>query len=267
LGLLKLTALLILTGTICFAGCGDDHDPCTGVQLGDECEVDIDCSNGYGCWCGWCIAEECTGVIEFPSIVLEKSIRHEISKENGDIRYEDVRKIQTFKCCYGGELGDVVTSLEGIQCLTRLSRLKIYALGTVDFSPLSRLTKIELIDFTDQQIDDISTLKGQIVLERLFLTNNKIVNIENFEDFMMLKQVHLARNNVTIISSLSGLERLEVVDLSRNQITDLSPLVENTGINDGDDITVDHNWIDCIEQETNIETLRGRGVNLVVDCP
>jgi hypothetical protein len=47
----------------------------------------------------------------------------------------------------------------------------------------------------------------------------------------------------------------------------LSPLVANTGIGPGDTVVVTGNPISCALQRDVIASLRGRRVNLSVDCP
>ena len=56
--------------------------------------------------------------------------------------------------------------------------------------------------------------------------------------------------------------------LYNNEFTDISPLVENPGINFGDDVRFHNNPLYCSDPTTqsNLATLFGRGVDLTTDC-
>lgn len=67
------------------------------------------------------------------------------------------------------------------------------------------------------------------------------------------------------ISDLTGIQcltNLTWLRLQYNQIVDISPLVSNTGIDNGDIVSIQNNLIDCVDQKSNLDTLIGRRVDL-----
>jgi len=53
-----------------------------------------------------------------------------------------------------------------------------------------------------------------------------------------------------------------VVDLSGNQITDISPLVENTGLGEGDHVYLAGNPLSADAVDANVQQLMSRGVRV-----
>ena len=65
----------------------------------------------------------------------------------------------------------------------------------------------------------------------------------------------------------SGVVRI-LLDLERNMITDIAPLVDNTGIDSGDEVDISTNEISCVDETvlSQIAELEARGVILSHDC-
>ena len=73
----------------------------------------------------------------------------------------------------------------------------------------------------------------------------------------------LSENQISDISSLSYLTNLNQVSLSGNQISDILPLVENSGLGEGDWLCLENNNLDLGEGSRDMEyigTLKDRGV-------
>ena len=66
----------------------------------------------------------------------------------------------------------------------------------------------------------------------------------------------------TSISPLSNLTNLDYLYLFENQIADRSPLVQNTGINQGDVVDLYENLLSGTSLNTYIPQLEARGVNV-----
>lgn len=249
--------------------CGNSHyDPCSKAIVGGECLEDFDCGQGKGCRCGWCVLEECAGVINIAH-PLDRTVRSIINKPKGDLYYEDVKGITSL-----GFTGDpmgygVLSSIEGIQCLTGLREIYFTYNGTLsDISPLRHLIYIRVLQLIGNNITDITPISELYLLEELDLSENPdLSDIRPLSGLNSLIDLRISSSKVEDIFPLSDLISLAYVDLSWNRITNIGPLVDNLGIGAGDYVSVENNWIECADQATNIQTLRDRGVDLIVDCP
>ena len=259
--------ILALICAVIAGGCGRDSDPCSGIDdEAVECQLDGECEQGWICWCSVCVPGGCDGVIEFSGNGLEYSIRQQIGKNHGGIRFADVKDIKTFNPSEFVEL-DSIGGLRGIQCLISLEELYLGGQGVLDFEPLYSMKKLgELyLSFNGiESVDSFPELPSLIVLD---LSYNDIVDINPLSKFTGLNELNLSKNLIDDINVLSGLTSLTKLDMSWNKIEDITPIVENSEIGNGDFVSVEYNWIDCADQATNIQTLRDRGVDLVVNCP
>ena len=78
----------------------------------------------------------------------------------------------------------------------------------------------------------------------------------------LLQKVHLDSNQIVDIDALAGLTVLNTLRLSYNQITDITPLVNNGGIDSGDEVHLQGNPLDDNSMDNLIPLLLGRGVNV-----
>ena len=63
---------------------------------------------------------------------------------------------------------------------------------------------------------------------------------------------------------MTGLVEL---NLNSNQISDIGPLVDNAGIDDGDEVNIIENAFECDQEDLDdIDELESRGVNVQHDC-
>ena len=136
-----------------------------------------------------------------------------------------------------------IRNLTGLEHAINLTELGLNQNDITDISPLAGLTKLIALGLGDNNITDISPLAG--------LTN--------------LIGLGLGDNNITNISPLTRLTRLEILWLPDNSISDLSPLVANTGLGNGDEVSVEGNPLSDRSINTHIPTLQRRGVTVHFD--
>ncbi len=143
--------------------------------------------------------------------------------------------------------------------------------GHLDFggadarAALSNLANLKDLELTDQS--DISFVSGLTRLTTLALGHN-VQDISPLAGLTGLTSLDLFNNQIQDLSALSNLTALARLILDGNPIGDLSPLVANSGIGRGDDVSVVSTpYLDCASQKNNIAALRQRGVNLTTDCP
>jgi len=157
------------------------------------------------------------------------------------------------------EISDI-SPLEG---LTDLTDLDLFDNQMSDISPLAGLTNLVYLDLNTNQISDISPLSGLVNLTHLRLEwNQQISDISSLSDLVNLTVLYLSDNQISDISPLEGLTHLTSITLDANQIGDVSPLVENTGLGEGDYVNLRNNPLS--EQSINeyIPALQARGVTV-----
>jgi internalin A len=110
---------------------------------------------------------------------------------------------------------DHVASLEGLQCLTGLTFLRIHTEVLSDLSPIAGLP-IETLEITPNEVDD-----NDVPIHGV------IGDITPVATLTRLNKLNLAYNAITNIPPLADLERLRSVILPGNQISDLTPLAES----------------------------------------
>ncbi|OQX56639.1 MAG: hypothetical protein B5M53_00425 [Candidatus Cloacimonas sp. 4484_209] len=174
------------------------------------------------------------------------------------------------------------TNISDISTLTNLidlTELYLRENNISDISPLANLTKLRKLWISENSIYDISPLANLTNLENLSLGENNISDISPLFNLINLTKLLLWQNNIKDINSIKHLIRIGDpetgwwidLDLSYNQISDISPLVENSGIDEGDFVDICHNPLNSQSIETYIPELENRGVELtwkpVIETP
>ncbi len=118
---------------------------------------------------------------------------------------------------------------------------------------------------SNYNIAEISSLSGLINLEELRLGTNEITDITPLAPLTKMNFLHLSANEIKDISSLASLDNLERLSLDRNQISDIAPLLQNSGLGEGDQLDLSLNDLDLAENSedrANIRLLEERGVQV-----
>jgi len=219
-------------------------------------------------------------IVTFPDINLETAIRQALQKPTGDLKRSDVLSLTELLAH-----NHSITNLTGIEHLENLQTLELPQNQITDLSPLSNLINLRKLELAENSITDIAPLAHLINLERLYLMRNQISDIAPLESLTKLKALFLLLNritNITTLANLTNLEELELdendianidvlvhltklhtLDLIGNQIMDLQALLDNIGINSGDEIFLGRNPLSTTALTQQIPTLESRGV--VVD--
>lgn len=80
-----------------------------------------------------------------------------------------------------------------------------------------------------------------LTITTLIGDNREISNISGIEYCTNLDTLDLNENDIDDINLLSGLLNLEYLNFHKNQITDIKALVDNTGLNSGDEVWLGNN--------------------------
>ena len=105
-------------------------------------------------------------------------------------------------------------------------------------------------------VSDLETLGG------LDASNRNITSIEGLEYCKNITWLYLFNNNISDISPLSNLTNITELYLDNNNISDISPLVKNSGINEGDILSITNNPLSAESINTYIPELVSRGVEV-----
>ena len=157
--------------------------------------------------------------------------------------------------------GAEIEDLEGIQRLTGLERLDLWDNAIIDISPLGGLTSLSWLNIGANSVADVSALAGLTNLTFLQIRENEIADVGGLGVLTRLTDLDISYNDISDISALSGLTSLTTLRVYNNPITDIAamrgmtslselhvhdlpdlttiqPLVENTGLGEGDVVIV-----------------------------
>ena len=154
-----------------------------------------------------------------------------------------------------GEYGDnipPITTMDGVENCTKLTRLTIIYGPDKDYSAISKLNNLEVFNrfagndynriidalkhcknlqdlaITNQAIADMSRIMELTNLKKLNLSLNNISKIKGLENMSDLEELNLKNNKITKIEGLESLKNLKILNLGNNQIIDITPLSANT---------------------------------------
>jgi Leucine-rich repeat (LRR) protein len=153
---------------------------------------------------------------------IETAIREVIKKPEGELTNEDFGNIKWLEV---NNLG--ISDVTILGKLTQLqSELDLRNNRINNISPLSNLTKLEVLWLYGNNIEDISPLSELKKLTRLYLGGNEIRDVYALKGLHELTLLGLGDNNIKDVSSLTELKQLENLALSSNKISDIKPLAK-----------------------------------------
>ena len=161
--------------------------------------------------------------------------------------------------------GNSISDVSPLSNLTGLTSLDIQSNSISDVSPLSNLTRLTSLDLELNSISDASPLSNLTLLTFLDINRNSISDLSHLAGLIRLKQLKLFDNSISDISPLSNLTDLTLLNLIRNAILDISPLVVNTGLGNGDEVSLKENPLSYHSLNTHIPILQSRGVSVSFD--
>lgn len=125
--------------------------------------------------------------------------------------------------CFDMDIADL-TGMEHATALTEATFYNSYGSELKDLSPLSGLTGLRQLSFSDGRISNLAPLSNLTDLEVLRLASNSVSDISQLKELTSLTELDLYNNQLTDISALEHLTQLQFLTLSRNQISDVSTL-------------------------------------------
>jgi Leucine-rich repeat (LRR) protein len=164
-----------------------------------------------------------------------------------------------------GLLGNPVTDISSLSNMTELEQLWLGRYGYNTFpmsgtSVISKFTKLWLLWITDCDCRDLSFISTLDSLQYLRLSFCNVKDISPILNLTQLQRLYMDSDSITDIAPLSNLTNLNIIDLRFNQITNIEPLVANSGVGQGDAVSLTGNPLDSISINQYIPQLKSRGV-------
>ena len=245
-------------------------------------------------------------IVNFPDANLELAVRQALNKPTGDITDADMETLTTLSAFnreivnlqgleYAVNLTNIdlsinqiseitplsnltklarlvlgynqISDITPLQNLTNINNLNLYSNQISDLSPLINMNLISL-SISYNQISDITLLQNFTNLTYLRLSNNQISDIYPLANLTNLQWLYLNNNEISDIATLTGLVNLKELYLSSNRINDITPLVLNSGLNNGDTVDLRSNYLDILggsQDMDDINTLISRGAIVFYD--
>jgi len=132
-----------------------------------------------------------------------------------------------------------------------------------DLSGLEYCSNLQQLGLSENSIADISPLASLTNLQALFLWENSITDISPLASLTNLEALQLFGNEIIDISPLASLTNLEWLILGENSIADISPLVVNSGLADGDNVSLYDNPLSDKSLNEYLPQLEERGVKII----
>jgi len=91
--------------------------------------------------------------------------------------------------------------------------------------------KLESLDLSGSQIDDLGFLANFPNLKEINLTANAIYDLSPLRDLHSLERLSLGKNHISDLRPINGLQNLQYLDLNNNLLEDVSDLHNLTSLN------------------------------------
>jgi len=151
-----------------------------------------------------------------------------------------------------------IDNVSALSDLTSLQALFLINNNLSDISPLAGLSELSNLDLSINPIEDFSPLSSLTNLDTLGLASTNLSDISFLAPLVEMVQLGIYDNQISDISTLEYLTNLKSLWIGNNSITDITPLLNNTGIGEGDSVWLDGNDI----PQEQIDALEAKGVTL-----
>ncbi len=112
----------------------------------------------------------------------------------------------------------------GRSFLTVLKR-RVYGNLNVDF-PVYLMEDLEEIEMADYEIEFLDGIEACRYVRAVDFSNNNLTDLSDLSSLRQIERLYLSNNHIGMIEALSNLTVLQVLDISYNDVDDLSPLFD-----------------------------------------
>jgi len=156
---------------------------------------------------------------------------------------------------------DDFTPISGIDSI---KTMELTDLENFDFDQISEITNLKTLYLSNTPVTNLDSIASIKSLQNLIMNNCGIINIDSLATLNKLAKLLLKDNIITDITSLTELHELYELNLGNNNISDILPLVNNWGLDGGNDyVLLYNNPLSDISLNTYIPQLQARGVNVL----
>ncbi len=160
----------------------------------------------------------------FPDKQLEKAVRRQVfaKRETEEpITAEDVRNISVI---HGNKMG--IKSLEGVQHCVSVAEIRLAENEIEDVTPLKGLKRLQSLSMENNDIRDIAAIGTLEALQYLNLEHNRVKDLEPIKGLVKLNSLYLADNRIANISHLKDMKKLWSLYVGDNVIQDISVVAD-----------------------------------------
>jgi hypothetical protein len=152
---------------------------------------------------------------------LEKIIRVQISKPEGDILFSDMQLINSININYKT---NPVSNISGLEYAYNLRDFS-YRYGTLkSLNPIRNCTKLFYLSISYAVITESTQSFNTPSLERVSFIDTNVSDYEFLKDTISIKDLCVDACGVTSLSFVSKMKDLEELEADNNRIIDISPL-------------------------------------------
>ena len=181
--------------------------------------------------------------------------------EHGHLLYPDVAVLASLVNLRDVGIGFLrATDISALENLHDLRHLYAPGNDIEDISTLAAHPRLQTAWLSRNKITDISALAGLADLAHLYLGHNDIVDVSPLKALVEVHTLGLEHNDIADISAIAGLVSLDDLDLQSNRVSNVLPLVQNAGLDAGDDVDLRLNPIRQTSLDDDIPALKSRGV-------
>lgn len=155
-----------------------------------------------------------------------------------------------------------VSDISPLTNLIHLDWLRLNSTQVTDYSPIYGLDSLRELDIANNGLTDISFTSNLTQVKVLNISGNWATSAAPLSGLTGLEQLHGAFNLFTDISAFSSLTSINNLDIRFNQINDILPLINNSGLGDGDTVSLQNNPLSDQSINDYIPALEARGVTV-----
>ncbi len=191
-------------------------------------------------------------VVQIADPVLEKMIREQIEKPEGDITTSDMEMVYSISINYEEE---PVNDISGLEYAVNLRDFS-FSRGTLkSLDPVAKLQSIFYLNVSYADITDPIIEFDTPALERIGFIDTNVSDFDFLKNVVTANDVSFTGCNITDLTFMQNWDALIDANLSSNSITDIEPLrnkidIINLNLHQNSVVV-----IDALSTLTNLETL------------
>ena len=199
---------------------------------------------------------------------IQKKLRLAAGKSDAkDVDLDDLASIYLIDLGAAGisslKKGDFegLTGLESLYLgANAISDIQYLALRGSGYSEAIRgLTRLKLLDLSENNISNVAPLNTLTTLEELKLSGNNISSLSPLNGLTSLRRLAVAENNISDLKPLKQMTSLSILNIAGNTVDSLAPLLEISSL---DYVAIDVNTF--LGNSETVNQLRSNGVTVDV---